>query len=41
MKIDKYFIEEKIDSGMICMPNVPTTEQVVNVLTNEYHKKTI
>jgi len=39
MKIDKYFIKEKIDSGMICMPNVPTTEQVFNVLTNRYHKK--
>jgi hypothetical protein len=39
IKIDKYFIKEKIDSGMICMPNVPTTEQVFNVLTNRYHKK--
>ena len=39
MKIDKYFIKEKINSGVICIPNVSTTEQVVNVLTNGYHKK--
>jgi hypothetical protein len=31
-EIDKHFIKEKINSGMICMLYVPTTEQVVDIL---------
>jgi len=34
MEVDKHFIKEKIDSRMICMLYVPTTEQVVDALTN-------
>ena len=39
VKVDRHFIKEKIDSGMICIPYVPTTEQVANVLTKRLHKK--
>lgn len=31
-KIDKHFIKEKINNGMICMLYIPTTEQVVDIL---------
>ena len=34
--VDKHFINEKIDSGMICMPYVPTTEQIVDMLTRDF-----
>jgi len=38
MKVDEHFIKEKIDSGMICLLYVPTTEQVANILTKKLHK---
>ena len=39
VEIDKHFIKEKIDSGHICMPYLPTTEQVADILTNGLPKK--
>ena len=33
IKIDKHFIEEKLDSGLICTPFVSTNNQLANVLT--------
>ena len=39
VEVDKHFTKEKIDSGMICMPYVPTTEQITDILTNGLQKK--
>ena len=39
IEVDKHFIKEKIDAGIICMPYLPTTEQIVDVLTKGLHKK--
>lgn len=30
--VDKHFIKEKLENGLICMPYIPTTEQVADVL---------
>ena len=33
VEIDKHFINEKLESGLICMPYIPTGEQVADVFT--------
>ena len=33
VEVDKHFIREKLEKGLICIPYMPTTEQVANVLT--------
>ena len=33
VEVDRYFIKEKLENGLICMSYIPTTEQVVDVLT--------
>ena len=33
MEVDKYFIKEKLENGLICMSYIPTTEQVADKLT--------
>ncbi|EXB75222.1 hypothetical protein L484_026004 [Morus notabilis] len=33
VEIDRHFIKEKIEAGAICMPFVPTSQQVADVLT--------
>ena len=33
VEVDKHFIKEKIDSGVICMSYIPTTNQVSDILT--------
>ncbi|RVW99495.1 Copia protein [Vitis vinifera] len=33
VEIDKHFIKEKLKNGLICIPYIPTTEQVADVLT--------
>ena len=33
IEIDRHFIKEKLDSGLICTPYVPTRHQLENVLT--------
>ena len=34
--VDKQFIKEKTDSGVICMSYIPTTNQVVDILTKDF-----
>ena len=33
VKIDRLFIKEKIDCGAICMPFVPSTQQIAHIFT--------
>ena len=33
IEIDRHFIKEKLDSGLICTPYVPTGGQLADVLT--------
>ena len=33
VEVDNHFIKEKIENKLICMPYIPTTEQVDDVLT--------
>jgi len=33
VEIDRHFIKEKIEAGAICLPFVPTSQQVTDVLT--------
>ena len=33
VEVDKHFIKEKLDSKLICTPNVPTGGQVADILT--------
>jgi hypothetical protein len=37
--VDKHFIKEKLESGLICMPYIPTAEQIVDIFTKGLHKK--
>ncbi|KAL5777605.1 hypothetical protein ACOSP7_010531 [Xanthoceras sorbifolium] len=39
VEVDRHFIKEKLDTGLICMPFVTTTEQVADVLTKGLPKK--
>lgn len=39
IEVDKHFIKEKIDTGAICIPYRPTTEQIADVLTKELPMK--
>lgn len=33
VEIDRHFIKEKLESGLLCMPYVPSKEQLADVLT--------
>lgn len=33
VEIDSHFIKEKIEDGAICMPFVPTSQQIADILT--------
>ncbi|RVX18434.1 Copia protein [Vitis vinifera] len=33
VEIDRHFIKEKVNNGTICMPFVPTMQQIVDILT--------
>lgn len=33
IEVDRYFIKEKIEKGIICMSYVSTSEQAINLLT--------
>ena len=33
VEVDKHFIKEKIDNGLVCMTYIPTKEQLVDVFT--------
>ena len=39
VEVDKHFIKEKLDSGLICMPYISTTEQIADIFTKKLHKK--
>ena len=39
VEVDKHFIKEKLDSGLICMPYIPTAEQIADIFTKGLHKK--
>ncbi|XP_074556441.1 uncharacterized protein LOC141812295 [Curcuma longa] len=39
IEVDKHFIKEKINTGIICMTYLPTDEQLADVLTKGLHKK--
>lgn len=39
VEVDKHFIKEKLDSGLVCMPHIPTDEQVADILTKGLPKK--
>jgi hypothetical protein len=32
VEVDRHFIKEKIESGLICIPYVPTREQLADIL---------
>lgn len=38
VEVDKHFIKEKIDSIVLCMPCIPTTSQVADILTKGLSK---
>lgn len=33
VEVDRHFIKEKLESGLICTPYVPTGEQLADILT--------
>ncbi|KAA0025882.1 reverse transcriptase [Cucumis melo var. makuwa] len=33
VEIDRHFIKERLDNGSICIPNIPSSQQVADVLT--------
>ena len=35
VQIDRHFIKEKLEAGLICIPFVPSKNQLANVLTKE------
>ena len=39
VEVDKHFIKEKLENGLTCMLYIPTTEQVVDVLTKRIPTK--
>ena len=39
VEVDKHFIKEKLENGLIVMPYIPTVEQVVDILTKGLPKK--
>ena len=39
IEVDKHFIKEKIESDLICVPYVPTTQQTADILTKGLYKK--
>lgn len=39
VEIDKHFIKEKLENGLIVMPYIPTVKQVANILTKRLPKK--
>lgn len=39
IEVDKHFIKEKIEAETICIPYLPTSEQIADVLTKGLPKK--
>ena len=38
VEIDRHFIKEKIEEGQVCMPFVPSKQQIVDILTKGLSK---
>ena len=38
VEVDRHFIKEKLERGVICMPYIPTGEQVTDILTKGLQK---
>ena len=39
VEVDKHFIKEKLDNEIICMPYIPTIDQIADILTKGLYKK--
>ena len=39
IEVDKHFIKEKVDAGVICISYLPTTEQIGDMLTKGFLKR--
>ena len=39
VEVNKHFIKEKIEKGLICMSYIPTVEQIADVLTKGLYKR--
>ena len=39
VEIDRHFIKEKLDGGIICLPNVKSASQVADILTKGLPEK--
>lgn len=39
IKVDRHFIKEKLDSGQVCLPYIPTTDHVADIFAKGLHKK--
>ena len=39
IEVDKHFIKEKIESGLICISYVPTIQQAADILTKGLQKR--
>ena len=39
VEVDKHFIKEKLEEWLICMPYIPTNEQVIDILIKGLSKK--
>ena len=39
VEVDKHFIKERLENGLIVMPYIPTIEQVADILTKGLPKK--
>ena len=39
VEVDRHFIKERLEKGEICMPYVPTTEQLADVLTKGLYRQ--
>ena len=39
VEVDKHFIKEKIETGLVCMTYIPTEEQVADIFTKGLLKK--
>ena len=41
IEVDKHFIKEKLDSGLVCMPYIPINEHITDILTKKQFEKLV